>query len=135
MNTALLCIAALGLLVFGLGLWVSLGRGATQTAIGSSTDPTDPLYKRVRAHGNAAEYAAMLSVLIYLAGENDPGLWTLSVMVLAVLSRYVHALGMLVGPTLAQPYPLRFAGALGTYLFGFILVGGLARLAITRLLI
>ena len=130
MNTALLCIAALGLLVVGLGFWVSLGRGATQTNVGSSTDPTDPLYKRVRAHGNAAEYAPMLAVLIYVLGANDPGVWTLSVMVLAVLSRYVHALGMLIGPTLGQPYPLRFVGALGTYLFGFILIGLLARVAL-----
>jgi len=55
MNVAIVCTALLGLLVFGLGLAVSLTRGATRTNFGFTPDPTDRLYKRVRAHGNAAE--------------------------------------------------------------------------------
>ena len=118
MNISIACIGFLGLLVIGLGLWATLGRGAANTVIGNSDDPTDALHKRVRAHGNAAEYCAMLAVLIYVAGLDDPGLWVSSLMVAAVLSRYLHAAGMLASPTLAAPHPLRFVGALGTYVTG-----------------
>ena len=41
--------ALLGLLLFGLGMAVSFTRQATDTASGFSTDPTDRLYKMVRA--------------------------------------------------------------------------------------
>jgi hypothetical protein len=38
-----------------------------------------------------------------------------------VLVRYLHALGMILSPTLAKGHPLRFAGALGTYVVGLVL--------------
>ena len=47
----------LALLLFGLGLRVSLLSGSTKTVHGYTPDPRDPLYKMVRAHGNATEYA------------------------------------------------------------------------------
>jgi len=72
MNVAIVCTALLGLLVFGLGLAVSLTRGATRTNFGFTPDPTDRLYKRVRAHGNAAEYAPMLAILILMIGARNP---------------------------------------------------------------
>ena len=122
MALSLFLIALLGLLVFGLGFYVSLGRQATGTSAGFTSDPADPLYKRVRAHGNAAEYAGVLGLLIYVIGANDPGIWLNTLMVLAVASRYLHAAGLLLGPTLAKPHPLRFAGALGTYAMGLSMV-------------
>lgn len=118
MNISIACIGLLGLLVMALGLWVSLGRGAANTVIGHAADPADPLHKRVRAHGNAAEYCAILAVLIYVVGLRDPGLWVSSLMVAAVLSRYLHAAGMLASSSLAVAHPLRFVGALGTYVTG-----------------
>jgi len=51
MATAMLCTGLLGLLVFGLGFAVSMTRGKTETIIGTNSDPTDRLYKMVRAHG------------------------------------------------------------------------------------
>jgi len=118
METAVVCTALLGLLVFGLGLLVSMARGRTNAAIGHSADPTDVLHKRVRAHANAAEYAPMMAVLILLVGARSPATWTVAVMVLATLSRYLHAAGMLMSVSLARPHPLRLAGAAGTYLMG-----------------
>ena len=56
MNTAAVCIGVLGLLVIVLGLGVSLTRTSTNTAVGFNPDPSDRLYKMVRAHGNATEY-------------------------------------------------------------------------------
>ena len=118
MNTALLCIALLGLLLFGLGFGVSGVRGRTGTNIGSSGNPADPLEKIVRAHGNASEYVAMLAVLIFVLGSREPSSWVTGSMIGATASRYLHAAGMLMSPTLDKPQPLRFLGALGTYAFG-----------------
>ncbi len=125
MTTALVCIALLGLLVFGLGFGVSLTRGRTNTAAGSSGDPTDPLHKLVRAHGNTAEYAAMLAILMFLVGSRSPATWALWCMGIATASRYSIAVGLILSPTLERPHPLRFVGALGTYLAGFALCAAL----------
>lgn len=121
MSTAIICTMLLGILVFGLGLLVSLGRGQTNTNIGHSTDPTDPLHKRVRAHANACEYAPMLAVLMLFIGSREPSLWVEWTMVLATVARYLHAGGMIFPATLDKPNPMRFAGALLTYVAGLVL--------------
>ena len=121
MMTAVVCTALLGVLVFGLGLAVSLTRGQTGTNYGVNPDPADRLYKIVRAHANATEYAPMLAVLMLLIGAHNPASWILWVMWIATLSRYLHAAGVISSPTLAQPHPLRFIGALLTYVCGLIL--------------
>ena len=121
MGLAITCIGLLGLLVFGLGLRVSLLRGSTNTPIGCNDDPADPLYKWMRAHANAAEYAPMFAVLILALASTGYGGWHGFLDVGAVLVRYAHAAGMVLSPTLAKPHPLRFVGALGTYIIGLIL--------------
>jgi len=122
MSVAIVCAALLGLLVFGLGLMVSLTRGNTNLAIGHPPDPAHRLHKLVRAHGNATEYAPMLAVLIVLVGSREPAAWMMWTFVAATACRYVHAAGMITGATLAKPNPLRFVGALGTYVTGLALV-------------
>ena len=42
MNVGIICTALLGLLLFGLGLYVSILRGRTRRSIGCDTNPTDP---------------------------------------------------------------------------------------------
>ncbi len=121
MTIAIICTALLGLLLFGLGLGVSLTRGSTKTNFGYTPDPTDRLYKMIRAHGNTTEYAPMLAVLMLLVGSRNPSLWALWVMGIATVSRYLLVAGLLLSPTLGKPHPLRFAGALGTYLCGVAL--------------
>ncbi len=121
MTVALTCIALLGVLLFGVGLAVSLTRGRTTTLIGHPADPADSLHKLVRAHGNTAEYAPLLAVLMLAVALNEPATWTLWCMGLATASRYVFAIGMIASPTLAKPHPLRFVGALGTYVTGLVL--------------
>lgn len=128
MTTALVCTVLLGLLVFGLGLGVSLTRGQTGTNFGYTPDPADRMYKLVRAHGNATEYAPMLAVLMLLVGGHNPATWVLWVMGIVTASRYLHAAGMIFCPTLARPHPLRFIGALGTYLGGLALCVAVFRL-------
>jgi uncharacterized protein len=121
MRVAVFCAGLLGLLVFGLGLAVSLVRGNSRTNFGYNADPTDRLYKLVRAHGNAAEYAPMLGVLMLFIGARNPGTWLVWVFVAATISRYLHALGMILSSSLDRPDPLRFVGALGTYVTGIVL--------------
>jgi hypothetical protein len=121
MEFAITCIGFLALLVVGLGLRVSLLRGSTNQAIGHKDDPTDPLYKCVRAHANACEFAPMLAILILALAMEGYGWWTSLLFVAAVVVRYLHAAGMLMSPTLEKGHPLRFAGALGTYVVGIFL--------------
>ena len=121
MATAMLCTGLLGLLVFGLGFAVSMTRAKTETIIGTNSDPTDRLYKMVRAHGNATEYAPILAVLmVVVAMAGEPATWVVWMMIAVTAFRYVHAAGMIAFPTLDKPNPLRFIGSVGTY------VGGLA---------
>jgi uncharacterized protein len=119
MTVALVCISLLGLLVFGLGFAVSTARGRTETLTGSSGDPGDSLHKLVRTHGNTTEYAAMLAILMYAVGSTSPATWALWCMGLATASRYLFAIGLLASPSMETPHPLRFVGALGTYVGGF----------------
>ncbi|MBI1816163.1 MAG: MAPEG family protein [Deltaproteobacteria bacterium] len=122
MSVAIVCTALLGLLVFALGFAVSATRGSTGTNFGYKPDPADRLYKLVRAHGNATEYCPMMAILILLIGAHQPSTWMIWTFVAATALRYCHAAGMILSPTLDKPYPLRFVGALGTYLAGFALV-------------
>jgi uncharacterized membrane protein YecN with MAPEG domain len=121
MDLAITCIGLLGLLVIGLGLRVSMLRGSTSTAIGCNDDPTDPLHKAVRAHANACEYVPILAILIYALASSGSSGWGGVLFVGAVIVRYLHAAGMLMSTTLAEGHPLRFAGAVGTYLVGLLL--------------
>jgi hypothetical protein len=120
-TTAIICTVLLGVLVFGLGLAVSLTRGRTKTLFAYKAAPTDPLHKLVRAHGDATGYAPMLAVLALLVGSGEPATWALWAMGIGTASRYVHALGTLTCRSLDTINPLRFAGALGTYLCGLAL--------------
>lgn len=121
MRVAIVCTALLGLLLFLLGFSVSMARGAGSPAGPYSSDPADPLFRRRRAHANTSEYAPMLAVLMLLVGARNPAPWMLWTMGLAVVSRYALVAGILISPTLEKAHPLRFAGALGTYLTGLAL--------------
>lgn len=121
MHFAMFCIGLLGLLVFALGLGVSKKRGDTNTVIGHKSDPDDALHKWVRAHANAAEYAPILAILIFALASSGHGGWGGTLYVAAVVSRYLHAAGMILGGPLDKPNPMRFLGALGTYIVGIVL--------------
>ncbi|AOI97074.1 MAPEG family protein [Burkholderia sp. AU33545] len=115
---ALVCTTILGLLLFGLGLTVSVTRFRHTTGSGCASDPTDGLHKIVRAHGNTAEYAPFLAVLFLYFGAHDPSRAIVSLIVAATACRCLLVIGLLAWPTMGKPNPLRFIGALGTYLCG-----------------
>jgi uncharacterized membrane protein YecN with MAPEG domain len=120
-SVAVACVAALGLLVFGLGFVISGARKQTNRFIGFDTDPADTLHKLVRAHGNTAEYAPMLAVLMLYLGGHQPAPWVLNVMIGATVCRYLMVAGMVLPATMARPNAVRFVGALGTYVCGVAL--------------
>jgi uncharacterized membrane protein YecN with MAPEG domain len=121
MTVAVICTALLGVLLFALGLNVSLVRGRTQTGTGYSNEGADPLHKAVRAHGNTAEFAAMLAVLMLYLGTTEPAMWVIWAMAITTACRYLIVAGIFLSPTLDNAHPLRFVGALGTYLGGVVL--------------
>ena len=127
MTVAVFCAGLLGLLVFGLGFGVSAMRGSSKTNFAYTVDPTDRLYKMVRAHGNATEYAPMLAVMMLYLGSHQPGRFVMWTFVAATACRYVHAMGMILAKSLDGVDPLRFVGALGTYVTGLVLVVAMLR--------
>jgi len=123
MNTLqIVCLALLGLLIFGLGANVTRHR-AIRGGTGNQqpTDPADRMFIAIRAHGNAAEYVPMLAVLILVCASLSDGWWVDALAVAAVASRYLHAVGLLTAKTMATHGPVRDAGAIGTYLTGIAL--------------
>jgi uncharacterized membrane protein YecN with MAPEG domain len=127
--TAITCTAILGILLFGLGLAVSMLRFREKRLAGHEGDPTNLLHRVVRAHGNTAEYAPFLAVLFLYLGGRNPGAMALGLMVAATACRVLLAVGLIAWPTLARPNPVRFVGALGTYLAGLALCVTLLRTA------
>jgi uncharacterized membrane protein YecN with MAPEG domain len=72
-------------------------------------------------HGDVA-CAPMPSVLMLTAAQRDGSTWVLTAIGLVTVSRYLHVIGMLVGPTVdAMPNVLRLVGVPGTYFGGFLL--------------
>ena len=118
----LLCTGVLVILYFALALNVSRMRGATKTGVGSGDDPSGPLNKAVRAHGNAAEYIPIFVALFLYLLLSGTGGWLEWVAVIITVCRILQAMGMLMTKTFnAPPHPLRAIGSTGTYIGGFIL--------------
>jgi uncharacterized protein len=106
MYVSIVCTALLGLLLFGLGLFVSIQRQRHRIIIGHDPDPLDAIHRAVRAHANTAEYAPFLAIMFLWHGVHDASAWILG--------------------TLA-----RFVGALGTYICGLLLAAAMLRHALT----
>ena len=122
MNAYLICSAILVILYFALSVHVSMTRGRTKTGIGTGNDPSGPLSKAVRAHGNAAEYVPIFVALFLYFLMSGAGGWITWVVVIVTISRVLHAMGMLMTANFnGPPHPLRAVGAMGTYLGGFAL--------------
>jgi uncharacterized membrane protein YecN with MAPEG domain len=126
MNIAIVCTALLGLLLFALGLYVSVLRGRFRRGIGHDPSPTDPIHRAVRAHANTAEYAPFFAVMFLWFAMHPAPTWITVAIVIATLARFSLVAGLLWGKSLNRPNAARFAGALFTYLSGLALAVGLA---------
>jgi len=120
-STALLCTAILGAMLFGLGPVVSGLRGKYKRLIGVPDDPDHPLYRLVRAHGNTAEFAPFLAVLFLYLGSHSQAPWVQHTIIAATVCRVLLVVGMVFVGSMTRPNPVRFVGALGTYLTGLAL--------------
>lgn len=125
-STAVVCTAILGAVLFGLGPVVSGLRGQYNRLIGVPDDPDHPLYRAVRAHGNTAEFAPFLAVLFLYLGAHSQAPWVQTTIVAATVCRVLLVVGILFVGTMSRPNPVRFVGALGTYLTGLALCWAVA---------
>jgi uncharacterized protein len=126
MTIGITCTALLGLLLFGLGLYVSILRQGRRQVIGHDQDPVDPLHRAVRAHGNTAEYAPFFAILFLWFAAHPAPTWIIVTIVIATIARFLLVAGLLWGKSLDKPNPARFLGAVLTYVCGLALVAGLA---------
>ncbi|WP_296657958.1 MAPEG family protein [Paraburkholderia sp.] len=115
---ALACTCVLGLLLFVLGLSVTVVRSRVGLLSGYAPEPDLLLTKLVRAHGNTAEYAAFFAALFLYLGAQNPPHWQLWCMAGAMACRLLLVVSLVAWPTMSKPNPARAIGALGTYVFG-----------------
>jgi uncharacterized membrane protein YecN with MAPEG domain len=118
----LLCAGILVLLYAGLSNNVSRMRLRMQKL----SDVTEAeMTKAIRAHGNASEYVPLFVTLFLYLNLIQAGTVFVVIAVIATLSRIIHAAGMFLIANVTERHPLRFFGALGTYLCLFALGGAL----------
>ena len=118
MSISIICISLLGFLTIVMGIAVTVARGKFNILTGNPSDPEHMLTKLVRAHGNTCEYAAILAVIIYILGKSPQSDWVFWFMGLTTFCRYLLVAGFIIPRTMAKPNPIRFIGAVGTYVFG-----------------
>jgi uncharacterized membrane protein YecN with MAPEG domain len=123
MNVTYQCISSLIFLQLALALNVSRLRGQTNTLVGASTDPGDPLHKARIAHSNACEFIPALCVLMLClerVGVGPSMGWLFRAVVVA---RFSHAFGIVLPARMDRPNLLRLIGATGSLLLGLIMAG------------
>lgn len=118
----LVCSGVLLILYVALAANVTRLRMKTRTGVGTGDDPSGPLNKAVRAHGNAAEFVPIFVAVFLYFSLTAPGGWIAWVAVIVTVARVCHAAGMLMTSSFSgPPHPLRGIGALGTYVGGLLL--------------
>ncbi len=116
------CVAVHCLLLFGLGLWISLLRFVRKDYYFGNGGPTGFLTKLSRAHGNTAEFSPMLVILtlsLALADENTA--IVAASMILGTASRVLVVIGFLSSRTLEHISLPKAVGAVGTYASGLVM--------------
>ncbi len=127
MATAFYAALAAFFLIY-LSFRVIGARRRARVAIGDGEDRT--LQRRIRAHGNFAEYAPLALILMGLAEAQGAPLWTVHVLGLALLAgRALHAYGVC-----QDPEPLKYRQAGMALTFAVLAVGGLLNLALVLFL-
>ena len=121
---ALICTAILGLLLFGLGLAVSVCRFRDRRSMGYVDDPANRLHKLVRAHANTTEFAPFLAVLILYLGAHAPSAVVLGLMVAATVSRVLLVIGLV--DNLLRPVLVGKDTGMPDYVVMVTTVGGMA---------
>jgi len=87
------------------------------------------LFRRNQQLGNVIGLSLLIVLFLYF-NTLGASAWVEWTAIAVTLCRMLHAAGMLMSADLNRPHPLRFIGALGTYLGGFSL--GIALLRSVR---
>lgn len=105
-----LAASAFGLIFIILSMRVGLYRGSSSIFLGDGGDAA--LLRRIRVHGNFAEYVPLSLILLGLIeGTGAPSYIVLGIAASLVLARLAHAVGLSFDE---GPSTLRTIGGLGT---------------------
>ncbi|MDR4306213.1 MAPEG family protein [Chelatococcus sambhunathii] len=106
--------ALLALIYLALSGWVVAGRLTTDILHGDSGDRR--LLKRIRIHGNFAEYVpfALLLVGLYEAGGGGPAT-VRALLIVLIVARILHPIGMLAPKNSPQQFACRGGGIIATF--------------------
>jgi len=105
---------AFGVIFFALSMWVVLGRLKFRVTHGDGGKPS--MNRRIRAHGNFAEYVPFILFLVALleAGGSEPT--TIHALLLPlVVVRVAHPFGMLAPESAPAQFIFRGAGIIVTF--------------------
>lgn len=114
-STTAVFAALLAIVYVGLAGWVVAGRVGTDTLHGDGGRPD--LLKRIRSHGNFAEYVPFALILIALleASGASHGL-VLTLLIVLLVARLLHPVGMLAPKNSPQQFACRGGGIVATLL-------------------
>lgn len=117
--------ALLALLYVGLSGWVVAGRLKADVLHGDGDDPD--LLKRIRSHGNFAEFVPLSLLLVaLLEGGGASRTLVTGLLVVLLVARILHPFGMLAPANSPRQFACRGGGILAT--FGVIAVAAVALL-------
>ncbi|MBY0509174.1 MAG: MAPEG family protein [Rhodospirillaceae bacterium] len=121
MSVEIFCAGFLSLMLFALGLAVSIERGRKNYLTGTPADSTEVLYKLIRAHSNASEYLPILLGLFLYFALTASSQTIRYIIVATTFARVLHAAALILGGDLRRFNGMRFVGGLGTYMGGGLL--------------
>lgn len=106
-----------------LSAWIVLGRVRKNALAGDAGD--EDFAKRIRAQANFAEYVPMALLLVaLLEGRGGSHGLVVTLLVVLLIGRLAHPVGMFTPPNSPQQFALRGGGILATFLV--TLIAGLA---------
>lgn len=105
--------AWLAIYYVALSLWVIMGRASGNVLLGDDGDQA--LRRRIRSHGNFAEYvpfALLLIALLEIGGANHSVVRTL--LIFLVIARIMHPIGLFTSKNMTKQFACRVGGVVGT---------------------
>ena len=121
--------AVLSLMFAALSIWVVAGRG--QFRIHHGDGGKEAMNRRIRAHGNFAEYVPLILLLAaFLEGAGAGHRMIHALLAPLVVARLMHPIGMLAREGSLQQFAFRGVAALAT----FVILTTAAVLLLLRLL-
>ncbi len=105
----------LGLMYAALSVWVIGGRLGKKVNLGDGGE--DSMVRRIRSHANFVEYVPFILILAGLLEMSGTGPVTLNLLLLVtVIARLMHPIGMLAQEASARQFAFRGFGAILTLL-------------------